>query len=191
MNSNRPTKVFILIVIICIGTVCYYSVSERVDEKDFANILSHSHDAVVKDGERRALINTILFMQVGLGLSLILVPFIIVMFKNRAVWQRLQQRKQFFSQREDEQKIIHRYITQAPTIHPDQQFSIRLLQSHPDLTPYDIKLCTLLWKNYSSKQVAEALNITPGSVNTARYRLRKKIALPNESDLIIYLKGLT
>ena len=190
MNSNRPTKIFLLILIICIGIVCYYSVSESVVEKDIANILSHPQDAVVKDGERREFINTILFMQVGFGLVLILVPLVIVMYKNRAVWQRLQQRKQFFSQREYGQMIIHRYITQDPTIHPDQQFSIHLLQSHPDLTPYDIRLCTLLWKNYSSKEVAEALNITPGSVNTARYRLRKKLALPNEADLIIYLKGL-
>jgi DNA-binding CsgD family transcriptional regulator len=72
----------------------------------------------------------------------------------------------------------------------DQQFSARLLLAHPGLTPYEIKLCTLLWKNHSSKEIAGALNITIGSVNTARYRLRKKLTLPREIDLIIYLKGL-
>ncbi len=72
----------------------------------------------------------------------------------------------------------------------EEVFLKRLLQIHPNLTPHDLTLCTLLRQNYSSKEIAEELNITPGSVNTARYRLRKKLVMERETDLIMYLRKI-
>ena len=44
--------------------------------------------------------------------------------------------------------------------------------------------------NLSSKEIAPLLNISPKSVEVKRYRLRKKINLPHESNLIDYILGI-
>lgn len=41
--------------------------------------------------------------------------------------------------------------------------------------------------NLSAKEVSGLLNITPESVNKARYRLRKKIGLQAKDDLDLFL----
>jgi DNA-binding NarL/FixJ family response regulator len=52
------------------------------------------------------------------------------------------------------------------------------LKSHyPQLTTYDLRLCTYLKANLSTKEIATLLNITPDSVKKAKHRLRKKLDL--------------
>ncbi len=57
----------------------------------------------------------------------------------------------------------------------------------PDLTHDELKLCAYLRMNFSSKEIARMLNMAVESVNTKRYRLRKKIKLKNEENLIVFL----
>lgn len=72
----------------------------------------------------------------------------------------------------------------------ESHFLTQLLVLHPELTPYDLKLCQLVRLNLSSKEMAAMLNIAPASVNTARYRLRKRLRLRENQDLNKYLIGL-
>lgn len=57
------------------------------------------------------------------------------------------------------------------------QFQQSLRRKHPRLTSYDIRLCTYLRSNLSTKEIATLLNITPDSVKKAKHRLRKKLHL--------------
>jgi len=59
----------------------------------------------------------------------------------------------------------------------NQQFRLRLKSRHPSLTNYDLRLCTYLKSNLSTKEIATLLNITPDSVKKAKHRLRKKLNL--------------
>ena len=72
----------------------------------------------------------------------------------------------------------------------ESRFSAQLLDLHPELTAYDLKLCQLVRLNLSSKEIAAMLNISPASVNTARYRLRKRLQLREDQDLNKYLISL-
>lgn len=73
-------------------------------------------------------------------------------------------------------------------VHPD--FHMRLVENHPDLSANDLKICALTRLNLNIKETAGILNISPESVKTARYRLRKKLGLGPEEELLPYLLRL-
>src|SRR5690606_37910085 len=59
----------------------------------------------------------------------------------------------------------------------------KLLTRYPDLTPAELRLCALICLNLSAKEMASLMGISPDSVKTARYRLRKKFGLTQEQGL--------
>lgn len=68
-----------------------------------------------------------------------------------------------------------------------ENFFRKLKERYPSLTPTDLKLCSLLRLNYSSKEVAEMLNISIRGVEAARYRLRKKLNLSETDNLVDFM----
>lgn len=60
-------------------------------------------------------------------------------------------------------------------------FFNRLQLRFPELTDNDLKLAALLRLGFDTKELAAILNITPDSVRKARTRLRKKLALDEET----------
>lgn len=56
------------------------------------------------------------------------------------------------------------------------RFQEDLQKRYPNLTAYDLRLCTYLKTSLSTKEIATLLNITPDSVKKAKHRLRKKIS---------------
>lgn len=69
----------------------------------------------------------------------------------------------------------------------DRDFLKKIKLLHPDLTPNDLKLSTYLRLNLSTKEIAPLLNISMRSVETRRYRLRKKMELEKEKGLVEYI----
>lgn len=69
----------------------------------------------------------------------------------------------------------------------DKDFLDKIKMSHPDLSPNDLRFCAYLRLNLSSKEMAPLLNISIKSVETKRYRLRKKLGLDHDSGLITYI----
>jgi ligand-binding sensor domain-containing protein/DNA-binding CsgD family transcriptional regulator len=57
----------------------------------------------------------------------------------------------------------------------------------PQLTPKDLRLCAYLRMNLSTKEIAPLLNISPRGVEISRYRLRKKMNLPHDANLIEFM----
>jgi len=72
-------------------------------------------------------------------------------------------------------------------VHDD--FFKRLLHQFPELTPGDLRLAAYLKLNLSSKEIAPLLNISVRGVENKRYRLRKKIGLPEDANLTEYVLG--
>lgn len=69
----------------------------------------------------------------------------------------------------------------------DKDFLDKIKASHPDLTPNDLKFCAYLRLNLSSKEIAPLLNISTKSVETKRYRLRKRLNLSHNESLVNYI----
>ncbi len=70
-------------------------------------------------------------------------------------------------------------------VHSD--FVVDLKEKHPTITGSEVKLCAYLRMNLSTKEIAQLLNISVRGVEISRYRLRKKLQLPSETNLFDYL----
>lgn len=66
-------------------------------------------------------------------------------------------------------------------------FHATLKAKFPGLTSSEMKLCTYLRMNLSSKEISQLLHITPKSVELSRYRLRKKLGLTHDENLHDFL----
>ena len=62
-----------------------------------------------------------------------------------------------------------------------------LKQAFPEVSNAELKLCALLRLNMNLKESAKILGIAVDSVKTARYRLRKKLGLKTEDNLVDFL----
>ena len=65
-----------------------------------------------------------------------------------------------------------------------------LTRTYNDLTTSDLKLCTFLRMNLNTKEIAEIMGLSVRSVESRRYRLRKKLKLSKDSDLVSNLISL-
>ncbi len=66
-----------------------------------------------------------------------------------------------------------------------------LNEKFPNLTPNEKRLCAYLKLNMSSKEIANLTHTTVGSVEQARFRLRKKLGLhTTNTDLVAFIENL-
>jgi DNA-binding CsgD family transcriptional regulator len=65
-----------------------------------------------------------------------------------------------------------------------EQFMRKIKDDFPDLTAKDLRMCAYLRMNLSSKEIAPLLGITVRGVENHRYRLRKKMGLSHDDNLI-------
>lgn len=70
-------------------------------------------------------------------------------------------------------------------VHKD--FVGKLVQKHPSLTANEIKLCAYLRMNLNSLDISTLQGVEKSSVNQARYRLRNKLDLSKQVDLVAYM----
>ena len=70
-----------------------------------------------------------------------------------------------------------------------QHFMDRLRQQYADITTGDLRICCLLRMNLSTKEIASLLNISVRAVELRRYRLRKRLGLDGETNLVDFLMG--
>ena len=68
-----------------------------------------------------------------------------------------------------------------------QDFLTRLKETHPDLTPKELRLCAYLRVNISTKEISTLMNISIRGVEVSRYRLRKKLNIERDVNLTDYI----
>ncbi len=79
----------------------------------------------------------------------------------------------------DEWRIFEINFEQA-----HETFMKNLKSRYPDLTPGDLRLCAFLRMNLSSKEIAPLMGISVRGVENHRYRLRQKLGLDHDENLI-------
>ena len=72
----------------------------------------------------------------------------------------------------------------------NKEFTRHLLALHPDLTPGEQHLATLLRVNLGTKEIAMLMGTTAKTIHMNRYRLRKSLGLQAEQDLVEYLQHI-
>ncbi len=71
-----------------------------------------------------------------------------------------------------------------------QTFIDRLRQQYGDLTTGDLRICCLLRMNLSTKEIASIMNVSVRAIELRRYRLRKRLGLEGETNLVDFLMDL-
>ena len=131
-----------------------------------------------------------MFLYAGLGLALFSLPLLVSMYRNQLSLNKVQHRSQSFHHPQFWQKTKNQFLTATRIPAEALGFKRNLLKQHPELSAHEVQLCHFLQESLSSKEIAERLNITPASANTARYRLRKKLQLEKNEDLVVYLSKM-
>jgi DNA-binding CsgD family transcriptional regulator len=85
---------------------------------------------------------------------------------------------------------IEKFIKHFEQVHP--HFFTKLQQTTSStLSQLDMKYCAYMRMQLNTKEIAQMLNIEPKSIRMARYRLKKKLNLPEETDLINFISKFT
>jgi AraC family transcriptional regulator, chitin signaling transcriptional activator len=69
-----------------------------------------------------------------------------------------------------------------------EEFFERLRNEFHDLTQKELHLCAFVRLNLTNKDIASILNISVRGVETARYRLRKRLEIAHEEDMTHFLE---
>ncbi len=84
---------------------------------------------------------------------------------------------------EKKEFLFHKLFSE---IHQD--FIARLTEKYPSLTSNDIRILSFIRANLGNKEISNLMNISPRSLDTNRYRLRKKLNLEQGSDLNQFIR---
>ncbi len=87
-------------------------------------------------------------------------------------------------------------LTTNPEVQDDTLFALhrdtihKLTTTFPNLTANNIKLCLLILKGLTTKEISDYLFVQSRSVKVARSRLRKKFSLSDNTSLFSFLRNL-
>ena len=85
-------------------------------------------------------------------------------------------------------KMWEEFEMRFKEVHKD--FYNELHKTHPDLTLNEVKICAFLKLNMSTKEISAITHQSVKSINMARFRLRKKLHINRDENLIVYLNSL-
>jgi len=88
----------------------------------------------------------------------------------------------------NDEEHIHVFEANFERVH--HAFFQELKTHFPDLTTKELRLCALVKMNLTNKEIAPILNISLRGVETARYRLRKRLSLEHEENMVEFLEKL-
>lgn len=77
------------------------------------------------------------------------------------------------------------FETRFNNVHQD--FSNHLLKDYPDLTPNELKLSAFIRLNMSTKEISTITYQSHNSITVARHRLRAKLGVEREENLVSFL----
>ncbi len=111
--------------------------------------------------------------------------------KNTKIAANITIIKQLLKALSEEEKLDeewNNFFRHFNSVHGD--FLTILKNKFPTLSPHNLRLCAYLRMNLSSKEIAPLMGISTRGVEINRYRLRKKLDIPTEANLIEYLLNI-
>lgn len=142
--------------------------------------------------------NKLFILYITITLVLILSIVLLLLKRKRKLLDEVEEETQELKQRLNEafEEIMELAKTNDPSflirfqeVYPT--FYNNLTQKHNDLSPTDLRLCAMTYLNFSTIDIAEYTFVEPRSVQARRSRLRKKIDLPADHDLLTYLHSFS
>jgi len=72
----------------------------------------------------------------------------------------------------------------------NHDFFKKLKSINPELSQRELRLCAFVKMDFSNKQISPLLNISARGVETARLKIRKKLQVPHEESLSVFLEKI-
>ncbi|MCT2406238.1 hypothetical protein NZD88_01545 [Chryseobacterium antibioticum] len=69
-------------------------------------------------------------------------------------------------------------------------FNQQLLAIHPQLTHLDLEYCALIKLNFDTKEIAQFKNTSVNSVESRKYRIRKKLGIATHENMYVWFMDL-
>ena len=107
--------------------------------------------------------------------------------KTQAARKRLQEVLFNLNQHRMGEEYLHVFDVHFEKVH--HNFFNRLKDIDPGISKRELRLCAFVKMNLTNKEIAPLLNISTRGVETARYRIRKKLHVTDES-FQVYLETL-
>lgn len=102
--------------------------------------------------------------------------------------RKLQQLIQFNTNQLRINEDLEELLVNIEQVNTD--FFEKLNKLAPELTPSEKQICAFLRLNLSNKEIASIRNISPKSVEMARYRLRKKLPIQTGDDIYQFIQSI-
>lgn len=77
------------------------------------------------------------------------------------------------------------FIVRFKEVYPEFYEKLSLIE--PKLIKSEIKFCALLYLNFSTKDIAQYTFVTVKAVQHSRFRLRKKLQIPSDADIVEWI----
>ncbi|WP_181369459.1 LuxR C-terminal-related transcriptional regulator [Flavobacterium album] len=142
-----------------------------------------------------------IYIGIGFGLVLLLMSVYLVMLqrKNKELSRQEKVSEEYLKEHSDvtmvDEATLSRLIEMVKN--DDQAFMAafyncfplfleKLRDIHPTIVPSETEFCALLKLNLSTKDIARYKNIEPKSVQNKKYRIRKKLNVPDDVDIYFW-----
>ncbi|CAI8815715.1 tetratricopeptide repeat protein [Chryseobacterium sp. IT-36CA2] len=80
------------------------------------------------------------------------------------------------------------FLARFQEVYPE--FVPKLLKIEPQLLNTELKFCALLFLNFSTKDIATYTFVQPQSIQTRKNRLRKRLNIPSDEDIYVWMKNI-
>ncbi|WP_184550973.1 helix-turn-helix transcriptional regulator [Mucilaginibacter sp. FT3.2] len=107
----------------------------------------------------------------------------------------LSEGKQSASQMEELKEIIQLIVNNNPAFlmkfnDYDPAFSKKILSIAPNMVATEIEFCVLLRLNFETKEIARYTKTSVRAVEGKKYRIRKKLDIPSDQDINIWMTNI-
>lgn len=103
----------------------------------------------------------------------------------RTLVDELREQMQAQVRVDHQREWLHREVEQV-----NSAFYQKLKEQYPDLAATEVELCGLIRAGLGNLEIAELRNISIDSARKARYRLKKRLGLDHDQDLVAELMAL-
>ena len=182
MGSIRSYHIFLVMILMILLSMAYVSVRSEPLHGDMLEKIRENNPKDIHQIEKNRM--EIFFIKERGWTFLIFSSFILSILIWLAVVKRRQSNLNFLNYRFRLQNRLDQI--EMETI----DFQDRLKKKFALLSSNDLLVAEMLVNGYSTKKISSELNISVSSANTARYRLRKKMNLAKETDLVDFLREI-
>lgn len=189
----------------------YTAISEKlkgIKQADMNHIIQHTIKDTIKSKEteiKKAQKKTNSLIVVVITMTVVLLT--VIHIARMRFKRKNEEKKQILTEKESEiskleskvnsafeevsilaQNNSPNFITRFQEVYPE--FCEKLIKLDPEMQTSEIIFCAYLRLNFSTKEIANYTFVTPKTVQMRKYRLRKKLNIPSDHDINLWMKNI-